>query len=196
MVTRVSSVGPKVRLVELRIGPDKVLGEPVAAEHFALNGAWNKRQALIAWESRIVVENVQRVGQSLVVPVSEVIAQALLRGGTQMHRAGLAYSVHGCSHRSETGSRNVDAVEHLIQQRRTPACPGRVKRFLEAIGQEVRRIEVQGVEILARQRADVANVQSEVRGQISRDRQGHVLNVGADKVWIIRRDVLAAIRQQ
>ena len=109
MIVRVSSVGPKVRLVELRIGPDKVLREPVPAEHFALDGAWNKRQALIARESRIVVENVQRVGQSLVVSVSEVIPHALLRGGTQMHRAGLAYSIHNCPYRSETGSGDVDA---------------------------------------------------------------------------------------
>src|SRR5881296_2980440 len=129
MVIRVSSVGPKARLVELRIGPDEVLGKPVPAEHFALDGAWNKRQAFIAWESRIVVENVQRVGQSLVVSVSEVIPHALLRGGAQMHRAGLAYSIHGCSHRTEILSGDVDAVEYLIQQRRLRAGPRSVKRF-------------------------------------------------------------------
>src|SRR6267142_4878824 len=142
MVVRMSRVRSKERLVELRIGPDKVLREPVATEHFALNGAWNKRQALIAGEGRIVVENVQRVGQSLVVSIREVIPHALLRCGAQMHCTGLAYSIHGCPHWSETRSGDVDAVEHPIQQRRIPACPSRVKRFLEAIGQEVRHIKV------------------------------------------------------
>src|SRR5258705_395331 len=113
-----------------------------------------------------------------------------------MPRPGLGYSIPGWPHWSETRPGSFDAVEHPTQHPRTPAGPSRVKRFLEAIGQEVRRIEVQSVEILTRQRADVANVQGQVRGQISRDRQCHVLNIGTDKVWIIRRDILGAVRHQ
>src|SRR2546425_4871478 len=50
MVIRVSSVRSKARLVELRIGPDKVFRKSVAPQHLALDGTWNKRQTLIACE--------------------------------------------------------------------------------------------------------------------------------------------------
>src|SRR5206468_5956018 len=56
MVVRVSAIGPKVRLVELWIGLDEVLRESVVSKDRALNGARNKRQALIPRKCGVVVE--------------------------------------------------------------------------------------------------------------------------------------------
>src|SRR5437588_4164531 len=113
-----SSIGSQVCLVELWIGLDEVLGESVVSKDRALNRARNKRQALISRECRVVVESVQRVGQGHVVPIGKVVPDALLSGGTQVHGPGLAHSVHGCSHWTRSGSSgDVDAVEHLVQQR-------------------------------------------------------------------------------
>ena len=114
MVVRVSSVPPKARAAELRIGPDKVFRKAVAPEHLALNCTRNERQVLISCESSVVVENVQRTGQSLVVPIREVVPQVLLSGGAQVHCSGLEHSVERRAHWSETGSSDVDAVEHPV----------------------------------------------------------------------------------
>src|SRR5215472_6923941 len=142
MIVRVSPIRPKIRGAELRIGLDKILSESIITEHGALNGARNKGQTLITREGGVVVENVQTIGQGRVVSVSEIVPDVLLSSGTEMHCTGLAHRVHSCSYRSKAGSGNVDAVEHLIQQRRFSAAARRVERFLQPIGEKVRCVEV------------------------------------------------------
>src|SRR5262249_30898386 len=140
MIIRVSPIRPKVRGVELRIRLDKVFSESIIAEHSALNCARNKGQTLITGEGGVVVENVQTVGQGRVVSVSEIVPEVLLSSGTEMHCTGLGHRVHSCSYRSKTSSGDVDAVEHLIQQRRFSAAARRVECFLQAVGEEARCI--------------------------------------------------------
>src|SRR5437870_1296847 len=154
MVVRVSSVPTKARPAELRIGPDKVFRESVAPQYLAQDGAWNKRQTLIALESGVVVESVERVGQSHIVSVGEVVPQALLRGGAQVHCSRLKHSVESRPYWSKTSSADIDAVEHPIQQRRFPARSSSVECFLQTIRHEVRYIQVYRVVILPRQGAD------------------------------------------
>ena len=113
-----------------------------------------------------------------------------------MHCSGLEHSVESRPHWSKTSSSDVDAVEHPIQQRRFPAGPGRIERFLQTIGQEVRHIEVDRVVVLPRQRADVAGIDCEIRGKISRDLQRQVLNVGADIMLIVSGDALRTVRDK
>src|SRR6266571_2692571 len=114
MVVRVGSVGSKTRSAELRIGSDKVFRKPVAPQHLALNSARNKGQVLVALERGVVIENVQRVGQSLVVPVGQIVPHALLSSSAQVHCASLQHSVERRPHWSKTSAGDIDAVEHSI----------------------------------------------------------------------------------
>src|SRR5215510_15065595 len=134
MVVRVSAIGPKVRLVKLWIGLDEVLRESVVSKDRALNGTRDKRQTLVPRKCRVVVESVQRVGQSHIVPVGEVVPDALLSGGPQMHGSGLPHSAYDSSHWTGSGSSgDVDTVKHLIQQVRFSASSRSVEGFLQAV---------------------------------------------------------------
>src|SRR5262249_61862657 len=97
MVIRVSAIGSEIRLVELWIGLDEVLRKSVESKNRTLNGARNKRQALIPRKCRVVVESVHRVGQSHIVPVGEIFPDTLLSGGPHTQDSGLPHSAHARS---------------------------------------------------------------------------------------------------
>src|SRR5439155_27380242 len=126
----------------------------------------------------------------------EVLQQALLSRRGQMPCPGVATSVTRRTKWSKPSSSVVDPTEHPTQQCGLPAGSRSIECFLQTIRYEVRYIQVDRVVILPRQRADVTDVQHQVRAEISRDLQCQVLNVRIDIVLIVNSDILGAVRDQ
>ena len=86
-----------------------------------------------------------------------------------MHRAGLQNAAnngpHGAARHCRTcrrraaRARDIDALEHAIEQGGLPAGSRRVEGLLQSVVEEVRRVDVQAVVQLAAERADVARIQ-------------------------------------
>src|SRR5262245_15783598 len=110
--------------------------------------------------------------------------------------ACLQHATDACADGSERGSRDVDALEHPIQQFRFAAGASGVKRFLESVVKEVGGVEVYGVIELAAERPDVARVESQISSKVPGHSHSQVLNIWCRVVRIETAQAYRTIRDR
>src|SRR5687767_14284173 len=94
-----------------------------------------------------------------------------------MQGACLQHAVDGRAYRSESSTGDIDSPEHLIEQRRFASNTRSIERFLQAVVEEIRRIEVDAVVKLATECPDVANINRDVAAYLSCHGERQVLNI-------------------
>jgi hypothetical protein len=178
MIVGVTNVGPQRGGIELRVGLDEVLRVLSAASQVSAGG-----------ES----QETQLVRQSHIVAVRQAVLHgaeiADLRsphecGSAHVQSSRLLNPIERSPDRAIPETREVDAVEHLVQQRRFATRPDGVEGFQQSVTEEVGGINVHSAQQLPAQRTNVFHINRQRLRDVPRQCQREVLRIRRQVILI------------
>src|SRR5262249_14404186 len=99
---------------ELRVRFDEVFRETGIPQYRPIDPDGNVRQVGVDSCGLAVVQRIQTIRQSLIVPIREIVLKLTCRCGPKMLRSGLRNSVEDSAHRPKSGAGDVDTLKHLV----------------------------------------------------------------------------------
>src|SRR5215510_8653210 len=111
-----------------------------------------------------------------------------------MHRARLAHAIQYRANRparrvgtGTTGTCDVEAVKHSIQQFGLSTVSRGIEGFLQSVRREIARIDHEGIKQLDAARSDVPDVERHLATDAARQCQRKVLDVRGDVIGVVEK---------